>query len=495
MRKLILFLSALLLAFVSFGQITPVVDSAEQPLVLRPNSEPPGYYNAASGLTCAALKTALRDIITTGMAPQTYGGLWTQYLVSDVKAREVGPGSSPTVIWDIYSDNPTGTDPYNFTPGPVSSGGQQDNGTAVSGEGQLYNREHSIPQSWFGANASSGSIGPESDYFHIFPTDKKVNADRGNFIYGTVSAPTITSQNGSKLGPNTWPGLSGTAFEPINEYKGDLARAFLYFVTRYQNNMAAWENQNTEGNKAFDGTPWPSVELPYLQLMLQWHNNDPVSQKERDRNDAGYTYQGNRNPYVDHPEFVGQVWSPSCGLLLPVDIISFSAGYKENMVLLKWAIARADGLDRFEVERSKDGGASFETAGTVLWVNGTNEYIFRDDATSLEGIILYRLRLVDQNLVYKYSKTAAVRIPLQADLLTIYPNPASGELKLQFRKLNEINWQVAIIDMAGRVVQSGSLPAGSSYYTVPVRQLPNGIYQLRLQNTADQKQLRFVVQH
>lgn len=495
MRKLFLFLPALLLVVVTRGQITPTEDTAGQHLVLRPNSEPPGYYNGAAGLTCAALKTALRDIITTGMSPQTYGNLWTQYQVSDVKPREVGPGSSPMVIWDIYSDNPAGPDPYNFTPGPVSSGGQQDNGSAVSGEGQLYNREHSIPQSWFGANASSGSIGPESDYFHIFPTDKQVNANRGNFIYGTVSAPTITSQNGGKLGPNTWPGLTGTAFEPINEYKGDLARAFLYFVTRYQNNMAAWENQNTEGNKAFDGTPWPSIELPYLQLMLQWHNNDPVSQKERDRNDAGYVYQGNRNPYVDHPEFVGQVWSPSCGLLLPVDIISFTAGYKENHVVLKWTIARADGLNRFEVERSTDGGASFQTAGTVSWANGQNEYTFTDDASALEGIVLYRLRLVDQNLVFKYSKTEAVRIPLKADLLTIYPNPASGELKLQFRSRNETAWQVSITDLAGRVVQTGSLPAGSSYYTLPVNELPNGIYQLRLYHAGGEKHLRFVVQH
>ncbi|MBL7730645.1 MAG: endonuclease, partial [Chitinophagaceae bacterium] len=168
MRSLSFVFVLFFLPLALMAQVSQPADSTRLHHANRLTTEPPGYYAAAAGLNCAALKTALRDIITTGMTPKTYGDLWTQYLLSDVKPREVGPGTSPLVIWDIYSDNPTGADPYNFTPGPVSSGGQQDNGTAVSGEGQLYNREHSIPQSWFGASASPGSIGPESDYFHIF---------------------------------------------------------------------------------------------------------------------------------------------------------------------------------------------------------------------------------------------------------------------------------------------------------------------------------------
>ncbi|MBL7745788.1 MAG: endonuclease [Chitinophagaceae bacterium] len=493
MRKMIVFLSFFLLSVISFGQLVVGADSISH-RTGRPNAEPPGYYDAAAGLNCAALKTALRDIITTGMTPQTYGALWTQYLISDIKPREVGPGSSANVIWDIYSDNPSGPDPYNFTPGPVASGGQQDNGTAVSGEGQLYNREHSVPQSWFGASASPSSIGPESDYFHIFPTDKEVNANRGNFIYGSVGTPSITSLNGGKLGPNNWPGLSGTAFEPINEYKGDLARAFLYFVTRYQSNMAGWQTLNPEGNKAFDGTTWPSVELPYLQLMLQWHNTDVVSQKEMDRNDAGYVFQGNRNPYIDHPEFVGQVWSPSCGLLLPADITFFTATYQQHNVLLHWNIDRADGLQGFDVERSLDGGRSFQLAGTVNWLNGVNDYSFKDNVSGFEGMVLYRLRVTDINLVYKYSRTVSVLLPSRANLFVVYPNPSSGKVKISFRVTNTTYWQVMLTDLSGRIVQSANWQPGQSIYNLPVEHLSNGVYVLQLKSAGESKRISIVIQ-
>jgi endonuclease I len=477
------------------GQIlSPVSDSVKPGTIGVIEAEPAGYYDAATGLSCAPLKSALRSIITTGMTPMTYGNLWTQYLISDIKPREVGPGTSANVIWDIYSDNPTGTDPYNFTPGPVSTGGQQDNGTAVSGEGELYNREHSVPQSWFGANASPSSIGPESDYFHVFPTDKEVNSNRGNFIYGVVNTPTILSANGGKLGANTWPGLTGISFEPINEYKGDLARAFLYFVTRYENNMASWEALNTEGDKAFDGTTWPSVELPYLKLMLQWHNTDLVSPKETARNDAGYIFQGNRNPYVDHPEFVGQIWSTSCGLLLPVDIINFTADYQQNTVLLNWTIDRADGLKNFEIERSVDGGITYQYAGTVSWVNGVNDYYFTDNVSAFDGTVLYRLKVIDQNLVYKYSKTLTVKLPARFDLMVLYPNPVADRLNVSFRTNNTNYWKVSVVDFTGRVLQRAEWKPGSYQYTVPVFTLKAGAYILQLQSNEQTKHLSFVVQ-
>jgi endonuclease I len=414
---------------------------------------PAGYYNAATGLTCAALKTALATIVTTGMTPKTYGDLWTQYLISDVKPREVGPGTSPNVIWDVYSDNPTGTDPYNFTPGTVASGGQQDNGGAASTEGVLYNREHSVPQSWFGASAASGSIGPESDYFHVFPTDKVVNANRGNFIYGTVSAPTITSANGGKLGPNTFTGLSGTAFEPIDAFKGDLARGFLYFVTRYQSNMVGWEALSTEGDKAFDGTTWPSVEPSYLQLMIQWHNLDPVSQKEVDRNNAGYTFQGNRNPFIDHPEYVGAIWAGGCSTL-PVSIISFTANFKLGKVVLDWQADGRDDLLRFEIERSVDNGRTFSRISNLLPSLTSDKYQYSDDVNGISNTVQYRLKIINNDFTYKYSNVVSVNINArQETLFTVFPNPSHGDM-IQVLPANPATaiTAVSIIDMTGRVI-------------------------------------------
>ncbi len=446
------------------------------------SGEPVGYYAAAGGLTCAALKTALSTIISTGLIPKTYGDLWDQYLISDIKPREVGPGTSPDVIWDIYSDNPTGTDAYNFTPGTVASGGQQDNGTAANSEGILYNREHSIPQSWFGGNAQASTVGPESDYFHIFPTDKLVNAERANNIYGVVNSPSFTSTNGSKVGPNTVPGLAATAFEPINAYKGDVARAFLYFVTRYQSNMAAWETQSTEGDMAFDGTTWPSVEISYLQMMLQWNNLDPVSQKETDRNNAGYLFQGNRNPYVDHPEFVSQVWSSGCGLLLPVGLTKFEGKYNSNTVLLNWTLERADGFSHFEIERSTDGGTTYHKTGVVLWVSGINAYSFTDDVSGIEGPVYYRLRMVDQNLVYKFSSIVVIKLPYLNDQVTVYPNPAKDVLNLSFRKPLAVAATVTLIDMSGRNRLVMRLFPGQTSYPMQVHALQAGRYVLKVQS-------------
>jgi hypothetical protein len=172
---------------------------------------PAGYYNSATGLNCAALKTALKNIIHNGFSGQTYNSLWTEYQSHDVKPREVGSGSA-TVIWDIYSDNPGGTDPYNFTPVTHQCGN-------YNSEADCYNREHSVPQSWFGASASSSSIGPESDYHHIFPTDGYVNGKRANYVYGEVATASWTSLNGSKLGTSSFAGISGTVFEPIMNIK------------------------------------------------------------------------------------------------------------------------------------------------------------------------------------------------------------------------------------------------------------------------------------
>ncbi len=457
--------------------------------------EPAGYYLAATGLTCSALKTSLSTIITTGMTPKTYGNLWTQYLVSDIKPREVGPGTSTDVIWDIYSDNPTGADPYNFTPGPVASGGQQDNGGAAGGEGILYNREHSIPQSWFGASAASGSVGPESDYFHIYPTDKIVNANRSNFIYGEVSSPSVTSMNGSKLGPNTVTGLTGnTAFEPIDAFKGDLARSFFYFVTRYQSNMSAWQTLSAEGNLAFDGTTWPSIELPYLQMMIRWHNLDPVSQKEIDRNNAGYVFQGNRNPFIDHPEFVNQVWVSGCGLILPVRLTEFTGNFVINAVQLKWQVGMADGFDRFEVERSTDGGRTFQKAGTVNWIQNADKFSFQDADAGLKGDVFYRLRLVDQNGTFTYSKVIRVLVPVSDFTAGIFPNPVTDQLGVIFRKPLTADCSVTITDLSGRKLKTLKLASGQQHYSIPVTELAGGTYLLQLRSEDQLIHTKFIKQ-
>jgi endonuclease I len=256
---------------------------------------PAGYYDPAAGKSGYVLKTALYNIIKDHN-DQGYSALWDFYEYGDtLPASLTNSGSSTDIIWDIYSYNPTGTNPYEYTTGSDQCGN-------YSGEGSCYNREHTFPKSWFN-NASP----MKSDVVHILPTDGYVNGKRSNYPYSEVNA-SWTSQNGTKLGSSNISGFSGTAFEPIDEFKGDVARIYFYMATRYENVIAGWENNSSNADAVLDGTSDHVYENWYLDLMLQWHSDDPVSQKELDRNNDIYDFQDNRNPFVDHPEYAEQIW-------------------------------------------------------------------------------------------------------------------------------------------------------------------------------------------
>ena len=441
------------------------------------SGEPATYYNNAAGLSCAGLKTALKTIVTNGNNLNTYAELWNQYIVSDVKPREVGPGTSTNVIWDIYSDNPTGLDPYNYTPGASSVGGNQCG--SYSSEGGCYNREHSFPQNWF---TTGTAVGPGTDYHHIFPTDGKVNGERSNYIYGEVATATFTSQNGSKLGSSSVAGFTGPVFEPINTYKGDLARAFLYMVTRYEDNMTTWGNlSGSNALQALEPNTFPSIDIPYLKLMIKWHNQDPVSQKEIDRNNAAYTYQGNRNPFVDHPEYVNLVWNNTCpGLAaLPVNILFFTGKLQGDKVVLNWQSETEINFDKYEVERSFN-GIYYSKIGEVKAANLSN-YTFSDNADAIRGrAVYYRLRKLDKDGSYAYSSVFGLHIPLNTKF-TVYPNPATGNfINLQIN--NNVNDKVTIqvTDMIGKMVINQTFIANTGLITIPTTKLNNGSFLVKM---------------
>lgn len=246
---------------------------------------PPGYYDAAAGKSGTALQQALHDIIDN-QNPRTYNELWTDFQQTDVKSNGK--------VWDIYSDNPTGTPPYEYTFISDQCG-------SYSGEGDCYNREHSFPKSWF------NDLTPMyTDLFHLYPTDGYVNGRRSNYPYGEVSSASWTSQNGSRLGNCAWPGYSGTVFEPIDAFKGDLARTYFYMATRYYGEDASWP-----GSDMVNG----SQPKPWARTMLvQWAQQDPVSQKEIDRNNKVYSIQNNRNPFIDHPEYANMIFGPNASI-------------------------------------------------------------------------------------------------------------------------------------------------------------------------------------
>ncbi len=277
---------------------------------------PTGYYDAATGLSCQPLKTALKNIIKTDFQVLGYTpGIWNIFKYSDQHRNDA---NTADIIWDMYSDNPTGPEPYTYTYGTNQCGN-------YNSEGDCYNREHSTPQSWF--NSQPPMV---SDAHHLFPTDGKVNGVRNNYPYGNVSSATFTSLNGSKLGTGNNFGYTGIVFEPIDAYKGDFARACLYMATRYEDEIISqnWSANGNGNDVLLSATDQIDAALRrlmiydpwYLQTLIKWHLQDPPSQKEIDRNNAIYSQavvvdgsgtlkaQSNRNPFVDHPEYVAMIW-------------------------------------------------------------------------------------------------------------------------------------------------------------------------------------------
>ncbi|NOU18248.1 MAG: T9SS type A sorting domain-containing protein [Bacteroidales bacterium] len=249
---------------------------------------PNGYYTAADGKTGATLKTALYNIIK-GHTDLGYDGLYNVYTTSD----NLPSGK----VWDMYSIKADGTANYFYS--HISG----DRCGSYSTEGDCYNREHTFCDSWLGKASPQ-----RSDAHHILPTDGYVNNRRSSYPHGKVGTVSWTSSNGSKLGnsdPST--GYSGIVFEPIDEFKGDFARMYFYVVTRYETQVASWASNGSAG-ELLDGTSFPAFKSWFKTLMLQWSQQDPVSQKEIDRNNAIYALQHNRNPYIDHPEYAEAVW-------------------------------------------------------------------------------------------------------------------------------------------------------------------------------------------
>lgn len=313
---------------------------------------PAGYYNSANGLSGAALKTELSNIITNGHVDKGYNGLWTGYKTTDIDKDYENDGT----ILDIYSERPTGADPYNFTPGSDQCG-------TYSTEGNCYNREHIVPQSLF--NQASPMV---ADIHFIRATDGKVNGMRSNYPFGKVGSASFTSQNGSKLGTSASSGYSGTVFEPIDEFKGDVARMIFYFVTRYQSKLSTFSSGNMLGSSAF-----PGLQTWELNVLLAWHNQDPVSQAEIKRNNASYAFQGNRNPFIDNPNYVNLIWGsqqPSGDTQAPATVTGVTvSGKTSGSISLTWN-ASTDNVGVTAYNVYMNGSLQTTTSSTSTTISG-----------------------------------------------------------------------------------------------------------------------------
>ena len=233
------------------------------------------YYKNADGKSGAALKTALSNIISVKKHTPSYDELLELYKKTDTRADGY--------VRDWYSNI------TNFEHIKDKAGNYQK-------EGDVYNREHSVPQSW-GA--------PKTDIVHVVPTDGYVNNRRSSYPFGEVGNVTYSSANGySKLGTCRTPGYSKIVFEPNDEVKGDLARIYFYMATCYESTITTWSGDVITGTKYQPYAQWT------FDMLVRWSKLDPIDDVERARNAAiaRADVQGNRNPFVDYPGLEDYIW-------------------------------------------------------------------------------------------------------------------------------------------------------------------------------------------
>lgn len=242
---------------------------------------PAGYYSQAEGKSKGELKTALHKIINSGVRLNYGSGsdaTWSGFEKSD--------RHPDGYVWDMYSSN------KRAFPG---------NGQAPGG----MNIEHSVAKSWWGGSKNYAYC----DLYHLNPSDSKANTARSNYPLGTNDGSTFN--NGViKVGYNTYSkDYTGLCFEPLDEYKGDFARAYMYMFTCYEN--LSW--QGNAPNMINTAETYPMLRTWARDMLLEWSRMDPVSEKELNRAAAIAELQKNRNPFIDYPELAEYLWGNKVG--------------------------------------------------------------------------------------------------------------------------------------------------------------------------------------
>ena len=326
---------------------------------VTPAASLPTYYNDINGKSGKSLFDAVQKVTKEGYTSLGYDGLWGAFKTTDKKSNGK--------VWDMYSD-------CSWTFGSDQCG-------SYSSECDCYNREHSIPKSWFGGSTS----GPGCDIFHLVPTDGKVNGVRSNYAFGEVSSASYTYDGAKKgsaksitiIGGNTIAGnagttisCSGTVFEPRDEYKGDFARGYMGSLLKWAGDKSFTTG---EGSKIFT-TTFSSGSFGLTQygvaLLMKWHRQDPVSQKEIDRNNGIQQTQGNRNPFIDYPYLAEYIWGEKAGETL--DLSKLITAYDSRFVL-----GQSNG--------SLEGGSTVDPVEkcTVTWLVNGEEYTAGDPTLSV----------------------------------------------------------------------------------------------------------------
>lgn len=248
---------------------------------------PEGYYSSLNGKNGEDLKNAIHKLVRPH-TKLTYSSLWNYFPQTDAYPEKI---NNRTLVWDMYSDNWNSRNYWYY------------------GGTRGLNREHSVPKSWWNSPSNVEAYEAGTDIMHLFPSDGDANSAKSNYPLGEVNTSlSVKFNNGVSI--VGYPSISGSStnfvFEPDDEYKGDFARVYFYMATCYQD--YTWKY-----TYMFNNSSYMTLNQYARELLMKWHKNDPVSEKERARNDAVYSIQGNRNPFVDDPNLADYIWGNKMG--------------------------------------------------------------------------------------------------------------------------------------------------------------------------------------
>ncbi|MDQ3071708.1 MAG: endonuclease [Bacteroidota bacterium] len=335
-----------------------------------------------------------------------------------------------------------------------------------------FNTEHTYPQSFF-AEAEP----MRSDLFHLYPTDETANSIRSNHPFGVVASASW-SNGGSKS--------NGSRFEPRDVHKGDAARALFYFVIRYQDYSNFVRQQES--------------------ILRQWAVTDMPDTTEEARNDAIYIYQKNRNPFIDHPEFLERIQSICSTSVAPV-VISYDVPvyevFLENVqkpgsVIYLLPVVNQGTLPLYITQATFDFQNSFSlldvtdtiAPGKAGWI----QFQYRSSATEMYGPMLYFKTLQgsevshDSILIHVGSQHSSIP-EQQISPVTLYPNPAGTWITIDGIS-GEGTYSLMVVDAHGRLMMLENNVLDNTRLSVSA--LPQGIYWLVLRNEEGEVVKQFI---
>ena len=409
--------------------------------------EPDCPYENLDGMTSFALRKALcEDISQHTML--SYNQIRGDKAKVDVRADGK--------IWDIYSG-------YDFYLSDYCS-----NIDIV--EGECYNREHVLPKSWWGGSTSEPMY---TDLHHVYSVDAMANDKRSAWIYDEVKSTSWSNNLGSKLGTSAnWSGE--TAFEPVDEYKGDVARVYFYMLTCYMN------KDFTQGGKGYRYFSYSNGMCDFqsksLALMLKWHRQDPVSDKEITRNAKVADLQGHVNPFVEQPALVEYIWGTMKGKPYNCDgeVLPPDPGIVDGAITCQEAREKALAL-----AQGSQSSAEYVVVGYVTSLNGSYSTQYSSQTfwvadTPNGGNVFYAYQCYNDAPVVKGDK-----VSLTGKLLNYNGTPEMkwGQTEVLIPAIETAVEEIGVLDWNAEDVEIYSVTG--LHMSASRENLPQGIYILR----------------